>query len=342
MEPARSRGMSRFWRESAWMWVFAVVTACSGKSSDLFDDAGAGAGSEEEGGAAGDDGAGGSGARDSGGSPGTGGKRATGGAIGVGGVTVAGGAIGVGGAIPAGGAVPVFGGTSPGGAIGVGGVDVSGGMIGVGGVSVAGGAISVGGAFTGGNAGGGRGPTACSDPDGTDYKRRGKTTGTNGTFEDRCEDGNLVEYICELGPCVAMSSGAEDRAAPALPLPVAGGPGIAPPPPQCITGRVVESLISCGGRCNEGTCFGWCPAAGDEVTYEEVEGGEVVLENASRNARYRCEVQSSTGNADCADPELEGETRKVEAIVSCSAVAVSFATRLSEQATCNYRCSIVD
>ena len=334
--------MTRFWRESAFLGVFALALACSGKSSDLFEEAAGGDGSEETGGlsnagdgSSGDDGAGGSGARDtggttslSGGAPATGGKgnvggTLSGGAIGVGGVSVPGGSSGAG-AMPPGGSSGAFGGT-----------------VGVGGASM-GGKSSVGGSAPGGTAGA-AGATACDDPDGTDYKKRSTATGTNGTFEDACKDGDLIEYVCETAPipCLPMASPGAD--APGAALPVGGRGGIAPPPP-CTgpTGRVTEMKVVCGGRCDAGTCFGWCPGSGDELTFEDVAGAEVVIANDTKNAAYRCEVTASTGNADCTDPELEGETREVDSLVSCSATIISFVARLAADATCTYRCSLVD
>lgn len=334
--------MTRFWRESAFLGVFVLATACSGKSSDLFEDATGGDGSEETGGlsnagdgSSGDDGAGGSGARNtggttsvSGGAPSTGGKASvggalSGGALGVGGVGVPGGSSGAG-ATPAGGSSGAFGGT-----VGVGGANI-------------GGKSSVGGSAPGGTAGAG-GATSCVDPDGADYKKRSTAKGSNGSFEDACDDGDLIEYVCETAfiPCVPMaSSGAADAPGAALP---AGGRGIAPPP-GCMgnTGRVIENRIACGGRCDAGTCFGWCPGSGDELTFEDVAGAEVVIDNDTKNAAYRCEVTASTGNADCAEPGLEGETGAVDSLVSCSATIISFVARLAADATCTYRCSLVD
>ena len=345
--------MTRFWRETAWLWVFALATACSGKSSDLFEDDGAsGDGSEETGGlsnggdgSSGDAGVGGSGAVNAGGKTSvTGGASPAGGKIGVGGTsaggTSAGGAIGAGGVTVPGGAGGAFGG-----AIGTGGT--FGGMIGVGG-AILGGKTGVGGSSPGGSAGAGGGSSECVDPDGADYKKRGTAKGSNGSFEDHCDGGDLIEYVCETGvrPCpVNTSSGAADTAAPALPIPVpvGGGSGIALPP-QCMgpTGRVSETRIACGGRCDEGTCFGWCPGAGDELTYQDVAGAEVVIDNDTKDARYRCEATASTGDADCTDPALEGETVEVDSLVSCSAAVISFVARLSAEATCSYRCSLVD
>jgi hypothetical protein len=341
--------MTRFWRETAWLWVFALATACGGNSSDLFEDDGAsGDGSEETGGlssggdgSSGDEGVGGSGAVNTGGKASvTGGAPPAGGKIGAGG-TSAGGAIGVGGTSSAG-AIGV-GGTGTAGAIGTGGT--FGGMIGVGG-AIIGGKTSVGGASPGGSAGAGGGSSECVDPDGADYKKRGTAKGSNGSFEDHCDGGDLIEYVCETGvrPCpLDASSGAADTAAPARPLPQGGGSGIVIPP-QCMgpTGRVTETRIACGGRCDAGTCFGWCPGAGDELTYQDVAGAEVVIDNDTKDARYRCEATASTGDADCTDPALEGETVEVDSLVSCSAAVISFVARLSAEATCSYRCSLVD
>lgn len=342
------RTMTRFCRESAWIWVFAFATACSGKSSDLFEDDGAG-GSDDTGGfanagdsSAGDDGAGGSGAVNTGGAVAvTGGAAPAGGRVGAGG-TSAGGAIGVGGAIVTGGTTSQAGGGF-GGAIGVGGT--FGGMIGVGG-AIIGGKSSVGGTSPGGSAGASGATSACVDSDGADYKKQGTAKGTNGSFEDRCEGGDLIEYVCETGiiPCgLAASSNGADTAAPAPGVPLGGRGGIAPPP-QCTgsTGRVTETRIACGGRCDEGTCFGWCPGSGDELVYQDVAGAEVVIDNTDKDARYRCEATESTGDADCTDPALEGETREVDSLVSCSASVISFVARLAADATCSYRCSLVD
>ncbi len=323
--------------------MFTFATACSGKSSDLFEDNAGGDGSEEEtggsssagNGSSGDDGAGGSGATSTGGRATVTGGAPAGGKIGVGG-TSAGGAIAVGGA-PAGGmssSSSGAGGAFPGGGFATGGT--FGGAIGVGG-AILGGKSSVGGSSPGGSGGV---ASVCVDPDGSDYKKRGTTTGSNGTFEDTCQDGDLIEYVCENSACGAMtSSGAAD--VPGIALPQAGR-GAIPPPCTGDPGRVTQRRIACGGRCDSGTCFAWCPGANDELTYQDVAGAEVVLDNDSKNARYRCEATSSTGDVDCTDPALEGQTIEVGSLVSCSATVISFVARMPENASCDYRCSLDD
>ncbi len=321
--------------------MFTFATACSGKSSDLFEDAAGGDGSEEEtggsssagNGSSGDDGAGGSGATSTGGrAPVTGGAPA-GGKVGVGG-TSAGGAIAVGGAPAGGTSSSGAGGAFPGGAFATGGT--FGGAIGVGG-AILGGKSSVGGSSPGGSGGV---ASVCVDPDGSDYKKRGTTTGSNGTFEDTCQDGDLIEYVCENSACGAMTSaGAAD--VPGIALPQAGR-GAIPPPCTGDPGRVTQRRIACGGRCDSGTCFAWCPGENDELTYQDVAGAEVVLDNDGKNARYRCEATASTGDVDCTDPALEGQTIEVGSLVSCSATVISFVARMPENASCDYRCSLDD
>jgi hypothetical protein len=83
----------------------------------------------------------------------------------------------------------------------------------------------------------------------------------------------------------------------------------------------------------QGAGFGWCPGAGDELTYQDIAGAEVVIDNDTKHARYLCEATASTGDADCSDPALEGETGEVDSLVSCSATPRSVAYCRAAHAT---------
>lgn len=102
-------------------------------------------------------------------------------------------------------------------------------------------------------------PGTCSDDDlpqsfsdyttPLQYVKKGTTTGTNGTFEDRCGDGGvLIEQMC------AQSFGC-----------------FAPPGADCAprnmpTGMVIEQPVECFGMCMDGVCIVPCPEVGDSLT----------------------------------------------------------------------------
>jgi hypothetical protein len=308
-----------------------VLSGCGDTDSTLFDsnEPIAGSGGESDDGGAGP---GSGGADESGGSP-TGGVTATGGLTGVAGFMPAtGGAGGGGGTPPIGG--KGFGGAPPppnfGGAGGFGPT--------TGGVPPIGGAVGTGGTTA----------PSCSDPDEGRTNEQGTTTGVNGAFTDACEGGELVEYFCEMEIVFDANCGFLEQSGSAdAPAEPPGGSGAALPVPRCErpTGQVVSSIISCGGRCEDGVCFGWCPTLEDEVTYVEVEGDTVLLENARNEQRYQCQVLFERDGFDCTAPELTGEIFPVFATGTCNAGTVKFAINTPaepNQTACNFDCTLVD
>jgi hypothetical protein len=153
------------------------------------------------------------------------------------------------------------------------------------------------------------GAASCTDSDTSSdaygaYKTRGKTDGTNGSFEDTCsDDDNLVEHACELacvgGPYPSGGAGGISARIACLPQP---------------TGRVVASTIPCGGRCVLGTCFQWCPSTNAELSVESV-GERVRL--SGDDYTYDCDVSWQDTGYDCRATGLAGRTLRVMGLGNC-------------------------
>jgi len=71
------------------------------------------------------------------------------------------------------------------------------------------------------------------------FTERQTHSGENGTFTDRCEDGNLVEYLCESEFVAAQG--------------------------YINTGQVTSMASDCEGRCMDGACPNACPVDGDSI-----------------------------------------------------------------------------
>jgi hypothetical protein len=161
------------------------------------------------------------------------------------------------------------------------------------------------------------GTPSCTDSDASidgygAYKTRGKTDGTNGSFEDTCsDDDNLIEQTCELA-CIGG------------PYPFGGAGGISARIaclPQA-TGRVIASTIPCGGRCVEGTCFQWCPSTNDTLTVDSV--GERVRLSAD-SYTYDCDVSWQATGYDCRAADLVGRGLRVMGLGNCLVDRVTIA-----------------
>ncbi len=313
-----------------------VVAACGGESSDLFDSSGAptGAGGDEPAGE---------------GPELTGGRAtATGGSSG-GAVTPTGGRSSAGatnagsddGGEPSGG-VPSAGRSGSGGRIGNGGRANNGGG-GSGGRAAGGenqgGAGSPGGVGNGGAPQGGMtvvgGKAGCTDSDAADQDQRGTTTGTNGTFEDECVDGDLVEYVCEVqatpGPCAASMASSDADLRPAPPIDNC----------QVPTGKVIERSVACERGCREGSCFYWCPTLEDEVLVERRGRDVVELTNLRTDDVYSCEVSFESEEFDCRGSSDEGQTFPVSSR-TCGLEALILSVDSNDApgvVACSYRCS---
>jgi hypothetical protein len=185
--------------------------------------------------------------------------------------------------------------------------------------SPVGGAGGVSGAGQGGVGGA---ATDCSDPDATGGRgdgstKKSTTVGTNGSFTDACDaDGNLVEHVCEIGPCIS-----------ARVVPFGGGGGFAQGGSaggnaMCPTGDVVSRTIDCGGRCTEGTCFGWCAEQGSEFEITGMSGMTALM--AKGSDQYSCEVVFQGDGFDCLDPDLVGRTLVVTSLGACNATSTTF------------------
>jgi hypothetical protein len=109
----------------------------------------------------------------------------------------------------------------------------------------------------------------------TDEKR--EYTGSNGTFVDHCEGGNLVDYSCEIGTMTANGQ--------AFPYQ---------------TGAVVSQEFDCDGRCQDGACPDVCPQVEDVMRYESLTADGIHgLTNLSSGWSYQCELFNSWQDYDC-------------------------------------------
>jgi len=183
-----------------------------------------------------------------------------------------------------------------------------GGFGGIGGAAGAGGTSGTGGGFGGAGGTGGAGglggqggtgglPATCTDTDTTfdpnafgdpytsaEAIEKGTTTGTNGAFEDACDDGgNLVEYSCEtqLG-CGSGGNANGDSSGACAPQPY-------------LTGNVWPTTIDCLGLCMDGACEVPCPADGTALTITSVDlfSTSYLLEASSLGVRYQCTRDSA-------------------------------------------------
>jgi hypothetical protein len=179
------------------------------------------------------------------------------------------------------------------GGVGNGGTGGASGAGGVSGISGGGGAGGFGGTGgTGGQAGTGGLPATCTDTDttfdpnafGDPYTsaatiEKGTATGTNGAFEDVCdEDGNLIEHSCETQLGCGSGGNANGDSS-----------GACAPQPH-LTGYVWPTTVDCLGLCVDGSCEVPCPADGTTLTITSVDlfSPSYLLEASSLGVRYQC------------------------------------------------------
>jgi hypothetical protein len=192
-----------------------------------------------------------------------------------------------------------------------------------------------------GQAGGGGAATACSDPDasgghGDGYSEQATTTGTNGPFTDSCdESGNLIEYSCELGPCISARIAAPFAGRGGIPQ--GGNGGVA----ACPTGQVVPLTIDCDGNCKDGACFGWCAEQGGQFQVTGVEGSSLSMTKESDE--YSCTVVFQREGYDCTSEALVGRTLVVTSLGTCTGGSTTFGwndPELPTQQECTFTCSV--
>lgn len=263
------------------------------------------------------------------------GGSAQGGSTGVGGVGGTSGGVG-----GTGGASGGVGGASGGTGGAQGGDGAVGGSGGVGG-AVGGGAGSPVGGFGGEAAGQGGtagAPGACTDGDaaisGQGASVRSKATGTNGSFTDECDSsGNLLEYVCEMAPCVSTK----------VAFPTGGrGQGGASGVTYCPTGQVISQTIDCGGHCDDGACFGWCATqGGEEFHVTGVEGSTLTMTMQSYS--YSCIVAFQREGYDCLGQELVGRSMIVTSLGTCAGGSTTWGWDDPESASieeCAFTCTL--
>lgn len=106
--------------------------------------------------------------------------------------------------------------------------------------------------------------------------------GTNGTFVDHCEEGNLVNHMCEQ-----TVVGEGENSYPTN------------------SGAVVSFPVDCGGRCQDGACPNLCPRDGDVIRYESAgpDGSMHTLIRPDDGRRYECHYVADRSARDCASFE---------------------------------------
>lgn len=189
-----------------------------------------------------------------------------------------------------------------------------------------GGSASQGGATTG----------VCSDSDmnlSAPYKVAAIAVGTNGSFADACDaTGNLTEYSCEtLCEGGAFTSG----------NPISSAAIMMPPCTPQQTGRVLSTSVNCGGRCDAGRCFQWCPNQGDKVVASSVTGSTVAMRFAGYN--LSCKVVFTQSGYDCLAPSIAGSQLTAVSLGNCTGTTTVFGTDLPNSAggqACTYECTL--
>lgn len=115
----------------------------------------------------------------------------------------------------------------------------------------------------------------------TPYEKR-EFVGTNGTFVDHCEGGDLVAHMCEQ-----IVVGEAESAYPTN------------------SGAVVSFAVDCGGRCQDGACPNLCPQPGDAMRYESAgpDGSVHTLTRVDDGRRYECSYSAARSSRDCSNTE---------------------------------------
>jgi hypothetical protein len=190
-----------------------------------------------------------------------------------------------------------------------------------------------------GQGGGDGGAMACNDPDATGGRGDGSTTestttGLNGTFTDSCDGGNLVEHFCELGSCISA------RIVPPVGgrggIPQGGSGGVA----NCPTGNVIARTIDCGGRCQDGACFGWCAEQGKSFEITGISEMRVLMTAGAYD--YKCDVVFEGEGVDCRSSSLVGRTVVVTSLGTCNGESTTFGWNDPESSLvqeCTFTCT---
>jgi hypothetical protein len=169
-----------------------------------------------------------------------------------------------------------------------------GGLGGAAGMNASGGVGGTAGMSSGGSGGVGEPSESCMDSDSplaTDTfgpaplderqaLEKGTTVGTNGTFEDECDDsGDLIEQVCETQlTCNSPGGGG-----------FGGNADAACAPREQPTGIVGQRTINCFGTCADGACEIPCPKMGDVVTVTAVEtNSQYELDPGIEGLRFVC------------------------------------------------------
>jgi hypothetical protein len=149
----------------------------------------------------------------------------------------------------------------------------------------------------------------------------GRHLGTNGTFVDTCDGGNLVEYRC-----VVRYSTPTPMASESWPY---------------RTGEVMSLPVDCGGRCRNGVCPNICPSVGADVSYLSIgEGGVPVLLDASTGVEYACEGVSFgplSNGYDCRAAPRIGDVMQVTDLSGDCGNVVNLSVGTGTTTLCGYQ-----
>jgi hypothetical protein len=139
---------------------------------------------------------------------------------------------------------------------------------------------------------------------------------TAGTFTDHCdENGDLVEYSCEVQYVQSPNCGVTGPGGGVLPVAAAPLADIAVPfcdSTEVVTGNVTEVVTACAGRCEEAICPFECPDYDERLTYVSVDAvtGAAVFAFDRVGHNLSCELifDRDTDDYSCiTDPEAGRE-----------------------------------
>ncbi len=114
--------------------------------------------------------------------------------------------------------------------------------------------------------------------------------------------------------------------------------------PTCtpqLTGQVLSSTVACGGKCNAGRCFQWCPYQGDTVSATSV--GTSTVSMSFMGYTLTCSVVFTQTGFNCLDKSIAGTTLAVVSEGNCDATTTVFGAALPNSSgaeACAYQCTV--
>ncbi len=142
-------------------------------------------------------------------------------------------------------------------------------------------------------------------------------TGSNGTFTDHCEDGDLVAYYCVY---YSQSSSSGESF-------------------LFNTGEVASMGVSCDGHCIDGTCPNLCPSSGDTMRYLTRDAnGHATFDDLTSGAVYDCDFATmfDTQGFDCRSDPQPGDEFPVTANIGVCTTHAYFTLVPGDNQACAY------